>query len=579
MTKGIVLVLLVLVVLTQGMLFWAMGGTIRSSRTETLRSRIVQLEAASDTVIRTITSNANLLAFGGPASKFAWATTMKNRLEAFGHLEITMDAMTMANPNIRSVFLTDFDLVFVGRIDSDAFRIRRALREHLDATQWPQDQRYVAIQDESQPVLLCVTPSVVRADGRQLYVVIQLTLDAGTLISLDQAGELERMVLTDAQGRVLYSNAPLWWDEAGAALQGDAQEDAAQAVTLREIDGDIVAVAALDATTGWRWVCSMPASNTFREMSSFVQLTLMTDAVMLALMLVFIAVLNSGITRPLESIIRFVDSVADKEEPRKLEIYSRNEIGQIARQINRLLESVEAGNREKRDVQRRMYELEIVQKQTELSALHSQINPHFMYNTLDCLRSIAMVREVPEVVDIATYMSGILRYSIRGAVFVRMAQELACIREYIGIMQIRFPDRFQVTIDIAEGLERRYIPRMILQPIVENAFLHGLEPSRGEAILAIRAYQSESQSMWLEIADSGKGMTEAELRALRASMQSAHVQEAQEEGERRSIGLNNIAHRIRLLFGPQYSMYVESALGQGTTVILQLPILEKRPSE
>lgn len=571
MVTSVVFLLLFLFAATQSILLWAMMGTVRASRMEALRGWAAQLEALTDSVIDTISSNANTLAYGITAGKFINARTQKEKISAFNQLGMTMDAVTVANPNIGNIFMTDFDLIFVGNIEGEVLEMRKEIQKHFESAGWPASQTYLSIEYDGHNTLLCVTPSHMR-NGRQMYAVISFLLDLPILAPLNQMGEINYIFLLDDSMDVLYANvnAP---DELLWELLGDMALSGRRAYEW-ENSGNLIAASRPASKGGWRWVCSMSAEGMESVRSSFVQFIILTDIVMLILLLLFRSVLDSGITRPLEGIIAFVDDVVENAGMKRLTVRDNNEIGQIAGQINRLLDSVEKVNREKHDAQRRLYELEITQKQTELNALYSQINPHFLYNTLDCLRSIAMVREVPEVADIAIFLSDILRYSIKGQPFVRLSDELECIREYLGIMQIRHRNRFLVTIDIEEELKSAFIPRMILQPIVENAIFHGLEQTRRDPALHIRGIRRD-KDMRLEVEDNGIGMTDETVEALRREILDVRAPLA--TGAVRSVGLSNIAHRIRLIFGADYGMHIVSSPREGTIVALHLPVMEHEP--
>ncbi|HML46908.1 MAG TPA: sensor histidine kinase [Clostridia bacterium] len=568
MTKSMVIVMFAVLVATQCIFLFSLAGTMRSLRLKTLEDRAAQLQSQTDVVIRDIASNANMVAYGVTAEQFSQARKQREKISAYKQLGLMMEAVSFANPNIEHLFLTDFDIVFVGDIVGDVLLLRRRIGQHLEQQGWPERQSYFTMDMDGQYALLCVTPSYLR-HGRQTYAVVSFVLSERMLWPAEQADSKGQIFLLSAADEVLYQNASLDKAQLAPFLQNTALQGGQTASW--EAQGYFAVLSATNAQLGSRWLCMTHSGISARDLSNVLQFVLLTDLAMLALMILFIKAFNAGITKPLSGLVSFVDEVRDNGCVGRIAITSRNEIGQMGLQINRLLDGVERINRERRQAQRRLYELEIIQKQTELSALYSQVNPHFLYNTLDCMRSIAMVHEMPEVEEIATSLSDILRYSIKGSDFVCLDEELACIRQYIGIMQIRHKNRFLVQIDVDETLLDARIPRMILQPIVENAVFHGLEPIRQGPKLSIRGFCEGTDEMWLEVRDNGLGMAGETLAGLRACVADANRFAGTTDGYS-GIGLANIAQRIRLVFGEAYGMRIESAPHVGTCVGLRLPV-------
>jgi two-component system sensor histidine kinase YesM len=214
--------------------------------------------------------------------------------------------------------------------------------------------------------------------------------------------------------------------------------------------------------------------------------------------------------------------------------------------------------------------MELAKKQAELASLQSQINPHFLYNTLECVRSIGLANRVMEIVEIATSMAKIFRYSIKEDHFVQIKNEIDCIQDYLRIMSIRFMDKFSEQISIDESVLKMKIPRMILQPIVENAIYHGLERKSGKGTLTIKGWVTDEHVVRFEISDNGKGIHADELHKLRHRLKAADINQSFPSGK--GLGLINIHRRIKLAFGEQYGIEIISSENEGTQVSLQIPV-------
>lgn len=220
---------------------------------------------------------------------------------------------------------------------------------------------------------------------------------------------------------------------------------------------------------------------------------------------------------------------------------------------------------------------QILNKQTELTALQSQINPHFLYNTLDTIRGQALLDDNYEIAKMVEALSSFFRYSIsRKGNLVTLRDELANINNYMLIQRYRFNNRFSLEIIIDEEDKVAYdflIPRLIIQPVVENAIFHGLEEKLEGGTVTIEIIVTE-RNLILMISDNGKGMDRKTLNALNDRICSNQKQPVENvEGNQRSTGiaLPNIHRRIQLLFGEAYGVHVYSSIGQGTDVEITIP--------
>lgn len=224
--------------------------------------------------------------------------------------------------------------------------------------------------------------------------------------------------------------------------------------------------------------------------------------------------------------------------------------------------------------------IEMLRKKTEYTALQSQINPHFLYNTLETIRSQAITEGDKEIAEMVERLSSIFRYSIsRKGEVVTLRDELNNIRNYMKIMEFRFYDRFSLEIDIDEEDGKVfdfYIPRLILQPIVENAINHGLDETVTGGVVRIEVVLVGD--MIITISDNGKGMSLQELDSLNQKIHSSDqigkgVNANEQNGT--GIALANVHKRIQLLYGKEYGLNVYSSEKCGTDVELMLPIIDK----
>lgn len=201
------------------------------------------------------------------------------------------------------------------------------------------------------------------------------------------------------------------------------------------------------------------------------------------------------------------------------------------------------------------------QHMTELQLIQAQVNPHFLYNTLDTMKWVAKVNHIPEIAIMAAGLAKILRTSISKRQFIQLKEELDLVNCYVDIQKIRFNDSFTYFVDIQEGLEECIIPKLIIQPVVENSVLHGLKESeKGKICVKI---QEKADVLQIEVTDDGCGISDEYMEALN------NRQQERMEGH---IGVSNVDTIIRLTYGEEYGIHIERPDEGGTRVVLQLPL-------
>lgn len=317
------------------------------------------------------------------------------------------------------------------------------------------------------------------------------------------------------------------------------------------------------------------ASNTTDNLAIFA----VYSTIFISLFLVLFGILlRQIIVAPLRKLLDYLHTTSSQPMAphAQLVVPYKNEIGELTGAMNMMLNSIETMNLRVKESQDKLYAMRLDKKRMELAAILSQINPHFLYNTLDCIRSIALMIESDEIVSITTAMAKIMRYSLKGPSIVRVEEEINCIRDYLHIIQIRHMNRFQINLDIAPEMLNKRIPKMILQPIVENAVFHGIEQKRFGGSLIMHG-RLQGEMLLFEIIDDGQGIHPDVLASIRAAIESELAGEGYLLSDKQSIGLLNIAARLQLLFPKNFKLEIDSAVDSGTRVVLTIPV-NKTPS-
>ncbi|WP_163539904.1 sensor histidine kinase [Gracilibacillus sp. YIM 98692] len=271
--------------------------------------------------------------------------------------------------------------------------------------------------------------------------------------------------------------------------------------------------------------------------------------------------LSYNITKPFTGMMRKMRKVEKGDLTDRMVLTGHPEMDVLTRVYNRMLDSINKLIKE-------VYESSITEKNAKISALQSQINPHFLYNTLNVMKSISRVKGVEEVAEISESLSELFKYSMKDLdKKVTLQEELDHIENYMRIQHHRFRDRFTLQQDIEGKAKDALIPKLLIQPIVENAVNHGLKDKKSGGRITLEAFVKEG-SLVVNVRDNGKGMGQQTLEQVRKKLNQKMLDN--NEG----IGLNNISQRLELMYGYRYEMNIESSEDAGTKVIIILPYQE-----
>ncbi|MGE6668584.1 cache domain-containing sensor histidine kinase [Paenibacillus xylanexedens] len=291
---------------------------------------------------------------------------------------------------------------------------------------------------------------------------------------------------------------------------------------------------------------------------------LVTLAIVIVLFAAVISIfLSHVITTPIKKLLRNIALVEKGQFEQVEPIGSRDEIGHLSIRFNRM-------SHELKRLVERMQQEEIEKAKAEMRALHDQIKPHFLYNTLGSVKWIASMQQADKIVEMTDALISMLRYATKSdGTLVTIREELDNITNYVTIQNVRYYDCIQMRYEIEDRLLDYRMPKMILQPIVENAIFHGLAELEEDGIITIRI-QSQLDEVVIEVCDNGVGMDHH-------TMQNLMEEKSGEGTGTNGIGLHNVQRRIQLHFGKSYGIQVESKIGEGTIFSILLPaILEAK---
>lgn len=342
-----------------------------------------------------------------------------------------------------------------------------------------------------------------------------------------------------------------------------------------KINGEkvIVQEKGLEQADGWSIVSIIPVHELTADMNPIKHNSIIAGVGIILSLLILGYFFVNNLTRPVMGLVADMRKIGKLEFGYRVKVRSTNEVGVLAYDINRMIDKMEKMSSDVLNTQVRLYESELNKKQAEFAALQSQINPHFLYNTLNCISSIGLEYGSKEIAQITSCMSRIFRYSVKEDELVQINEEIECIKAYLNIISIRYENKFTMKVLIDEKLLNLQTPKMILQPIVENAVYHGLERVDAGGELMVNGHFDANGDICFTIMDSGRGMDEEKLGYIRSRLKTEYP-ERDNQMSGKSIGLSNINNRIKLLFGENYGVVeIRSRIGCGTTVTIKIPAM------
>jgi two-component system sensor histidine kinase YesM len=333
-------------------------------------------------------------------------------------------------------------------------------------------------------------------------------------------------------------------------------------------DGKLYSVRAMK-TTGWK-VVGVNYRDELVENRDAIRVTYTAWGLgFFAVTIALSIVLARRISKPIKRLRSSMRAVERGEFDIRVDIRSADEIGELGKDFNIMI--TEIG-----DLLRRITVQQEQKRKSELKALQMQINPHFLYNTLDSVIWMAEGGKQKEVIAMTSALARLFRLSIsKGKEIITIGSEVEHVTNYLTIQKIRYKDKLDYKIDVDEDLKRFKTVKIILQPLVENAIYHGIKNKATPGTVIITGTRTEN-GIELAVADDGIGMDAEALERMRQKIRTVPTEEDGDEDDTHSgLGLRNVDERIKLYFGQEYGLEFESIEDAGTTVRVRLPCIEE----
>ncbi|RXM58319.1 hypothetical protein DP144_02525 [Clostridium tetani] len=296
------------------------------------------------------------------------------------------------------------------------------------------------------------------------------------------------------------------------------------------------------------------------QINQIINLILLVGLILLIAAILLSIVISGSIVKPIHRLKSNMLEISKGNLDCYYEIKNNDEISVLGQVFNQMLTDI------KRLINK-VYQVEKQKRSAELRVLQSQINPHFLYNTLDTIQWKALEYNAFEVVDMINYLSNFFRISLSdGKEFITISDEVAHVSNYLEIQKIRYKDKISYSMDVDNSLDQYLIPKLIVQPLVENSIYHGLKLQKCKGIINV-SISSKDGFLTIEVIDNGLGINSEKLIILRKNLA--------ESIETDHYGLYNINERLKLAFGEKYSIKIKSELKIGTQVLLRIPLISE----
>lgn len=412
----------------------------------------------------------------------------------------------------------------------------------------------------------CYYQSIIRIKDFAPEAVVKLAVDTSYADTLNQTHKNngEFICILNNSGDLLYSGD-------SSLMKHDSDEIISQLNTFSskesftiEFDGKpYLGVLFGGSRYGLKMATFLPASLIQDKVSSILHSSLLTGALMWILAAAFTYFIVRFTTRPLTQLSSQMQKVGDGNFSLATDISGSREIADLASSFNDMVRHIDS-------LIRQNYLSEISEKTSRLAALEAQLNPHFLYNTLQAIATEALVNDQPQIYQMVTSLASNLRYSIKGGDLINLGSEMTYVKNYILLQKMRLEDRLTVTINTDGQLMDFLIPKISIQTLVENSIIHGMGPDHDSISITIHAALKDD-ILEISVADNGCGIS------------PEHLKKMQEEFEQflkpgiiGKIGLANLYNRLQILYQGYASLEIESEAGHGTRITMKIPT-DKRP--
>ena len=553
--------------------FTAIFITVReegNSVVQTTVKRVEQVQQTLDIYMEGIEKIANMLIESIDTQKLSESITGEESYwqELKPKMKAQFQLVSATHGEIAGIFLaTEHDLhvgTGMSRISRDSFMKEEWYRKAVNNPQHMQiisnvtgrniatDETY-SIDHVFSVVKAIVNPSTGQASGVLLFDIKYAMIS--NVIQESVIGKEGFAFILDAQNKMVYSPVnevvyrinPKWFRETQEPVTAIIHGEKYQ-ISCRKSE-----------YTGWKVVSVSSYQEVMRKAQELFLIIICVVAFTLILVLLIAVKISGTITRPIVELRNLMEETEDGNLTVRFQGKDQDEISELGRRFNRMLERIQ-------QLVNAVYEEQESKRKAQLQVVQEQFKPHFLYNTLDTIGWMAREHSAEDIVKLVDALTNVFRISLsKGKDYITIEEEMKYISNYLYIQKIRYGPKVMYEMETEESIKMVRIPKLILQPLVENAIYHGVKLKRGEGHLKVSIWEEE-ETIFLEVQDDGKGMPEEKVAEL-----SRLLNEPSSPNENQSFGLFYVKERLRIRYGDQFRVLVEGQEGQGTNITILIP--------
>ncbi|WP_308635845.1 cache domain-containing sensor histidine kinase [Paenibacillus silvisoli] len=310
---------------------------------------------------------------------------------------------------------------------------------------------------------------------------------------------------------------------------------------------------------------SVPLDRILQKVDTFRNTLIVIAAISFLIAMLLGSLIAAGVTRPLKELNKKMKLVEMGDFQAFIQVKGNDELSTIQHSFNKMTSEIST-------LISKVYETELLKKEAEIKALQSQINPHFLYNTLSTIDSISSIHGDERISYICMALGKMLRYNLNGGSIATIKEEMDHLNQYLSIYKIRFPEKFHFEIMTDDQIESLILPKFLIQPLVENAIIHGLEQKVGYKFVRVTLMSLDEHSLQIIIEDNGVGMEPAMIELFHRKLSDPHdIMTRQISSSRTMIGMANVFKRIQMYYGSDPQVTIDSKPGAGTRIYFVLP--------
>lgn len=388
---------------------------------------------------------------------------------------------------------------------------------------------------------------------------LMIDFNLGFLDNLSSSASWDRgaeptLVIVNTEGSIVFNSSPFDKEIIEAVTPGTEK--------LKVSGSNFRIRHTSSGTNDWEVFLVINESKLYRNIYrlTFLQVGLVLFSIILVVLVIFGVSLT--ISRQFERFQKKISRMSDPKQHALIRVDSNDEFRDLAEVYNEMMGRID-------NLIDTVYSKELLLKSAEIKAFQAQINPHFLYNTLDCINGLVEMNRPDDIKKTVTALASIMRMSIKGAEILTVRENLSYTEQYMYIEKIRYGDKLLFLSEIPESMMDYYMPKLIIQPLLENSIVHGISELLGKGMIGLFG-REEEDAITFTVKDNGKGIPQNVIDLIESRQSS---QEAEEQFSRESIGLQNIQSRIQLMYGKEYGLTIKNIPAGGSSVTIRLPKL------